>query len=35
MKSDTFPTKVTLRFPRVLKIRYDKDWEEALTLQGL
>jgi DNA ligase-4 len=26
MASDTFGAPVTLRFPRVVKIRYDKDW---------
>lgn len=29
--SDQFPTLYTLRFPRVLKIRYDKNWDEAFT----
>ena len=25
IKANTFPTKMTLRFPRVVQIRYDKD----------
>jgi ATP-dependent DNA ligase len=29
--SDQYPTMYTLRFPRVLKIRYDKPWDEAFT----
>lgn len=29
--SDQYPTLYTLRFPRVLKIRYDKLWDEAFT----
>jgi DNA ligase 4 len=29
--SDQYPTMYTLRFPRVLKIRYDKNWDEAFT----
>jgi hypothetical protein len=29
--SDQYPTMYTLRFPRVLKIRYDKCWDEAFT----
>ena len=28
--SDQYPTFYTLRFPRVVKIRYDKDWNEGL-----
>jgi DNA ligase-4 len=27
--SDQYPTMYTLRFPRVLRIRYDKNWDEA------
>ena len=30
-KSQFFPTRHTLRFPRVFKIRYDKDWFECMT----
>lgn len=30
MVSEAFPTKCTLRFPRVLKIRYDKSWNDAM-----
>lgn len=26
IKSDAFATEKTLRFPRVVKVRYDKDW---------
>lgn len=33
--SEQYPTFYTLRFPRVVKIRYDKDWHEALNQQGL
>ena len=29
--SDQYPTMYTLRFPRVLKVRYDKGWDEAFT----
>lgn len=29
--SDQYPTMYTLRFPRVLKIRYDKNWDEGFT----
>jgi DNA ligase-4 len=29
--SDQYPTLYTLRFPRVLRIRYDKSWEEGFT----
>lgn len=35
MISDAFPTKCTLRFPRVLKIRYDKSWNEAMNREQL
>ena len=30
-----YPTQYTLRFPRVLKIRYDKPWNEAMTRKDL
>ena len=33
--SDQYPTLYTLRFPRVLKIRYDKNWDEAFTESDL
>lgn len=33
--SDAFAAPVTVRFPRVAKIRYDKDWNEAMTLEDL
>lgn len=31
--SDAFPTKLTFRFPRVDKIRHDKNWNECMTYQ--
>jgi len=31
IQTTTFASEYTLRFPRVVKIRYDKDWYEALT----
>ncbi len=33
--SEAFSAPVTLRFPRVVAIRYDKDWNEALKLEEL
>lgn len=33
--SDSYPTGHTLRFPRVVKIRYDKDWNEAETVKNI
>lgn len=30
--SDSFPAKMTFRFPRVSRIRYDKNWNECMTL---
>eukprot|EP01022_Parablepharisma_sp_SALTPOND_P011968 TRINITY_DN15277_c0_g1_i1.p1 TRINITY_DN15277_c0_g1~~TRINITY_DN15277_c0_g1_i1.p1 ORF type:complete len:732 (-),score=68.46 TRINITY_DN15277_c0_g1_i1:510-2705(-) len=33
--SDQYPVKHTLRFPRVMKIRYDKSWDDTLTLDQL
>lgn len=33
--SDSYPTRFTLRFPRVVKIRYDKDWSEAETIKNI
>lgn len=35
IKSDAFCAEKTLRFPRVVKIRYDKDWNEALKFEDL
>ncbi|XP_064490399.1 DNA ligase 4-like [Ornithodoros turicata] len=32
-KSDRFRTEVTLRFPRVVSIRYDKPWYDVLTFR--
>lgn len=31
----TFPAKLTIRFPRVINIRYDKAWSEALKFDEL
>ena len=33
--SDTFPSKITLRFPRVVKTRFDKNWSEVLQYDEL
>jgi len=33
--SESYPTGYTLRFPRVVKIRYDKDWNEAQTMNDI
>ena len=33
--SDQYPTMYTLRFPRVLRLREDKAWHEAMTEQDL
>jgi DNA ligase-4 len=33
--SDAFPTKLTLRFPRVVKVRYDKSCEDAMKYEEL
>ena len=33
--SDSYPTGYTLRFPRIVKIRYDKDWNEAERVEAL
>jgi hypothetical protein len=35
IKSDAFAAEKTLRFPRVVKIRYDKDWWEGLKMEEL
>mmetsp|Transcript_60733 Transcript_60733/g.69397 ORF Transcript_60733/g.69397 Transcript_60733/m.69397 type:complete len:784 (+) Transcript_60733:504-2855(+) len=33
--SVSFPSGCTLRFPRVLKIRYDKDWSDSMSVEQL
>jgi ATP-dependent DNA ligase len=33
--SDQYPTFYTLRFPRVIRIRYDKDWNDGLNHEQL
>jgi DNA ligase 4 len=33
--SDKFPTNFTLRFPKVHKIRYDKNWDQSTTFSEL
>ena len=33
--SETFPSKVTLRFPRVVKARFDKSWSDTLQYNEL
>ena len=33
--SETFPSKVTLRFPRVVKTRFDKIWSDTLQYDEL
>ena len=35
IRSNAFLTEYTLRFPRVVKIRYDKDWNECLDEEDL
>ncbi|XP_042871458.1 DNA ligase 4-like [Penaeus japonicus] len=35
IKSDVYKTGVTLRFPRVEKVRYDKPWYDTLTTKEL
>jgi len=35
MRSNTFPTDYTLRFPRTAKVRHDKEWWEMMTLENL
>lgn len=32
ISSQAFGAPVTFRFPRVVKIRYDKDWNEGTTM---
>lgn len=31
--SDFFKNKITLRFPRIEKVRYDKPWHECMTIE--
>jgi len=33
MTSNTFLSKITLRFPRIEKVRYDKPWQDCLTIE--
>lgn len=33
--SESYPARFTLRFPRVVKIRYDKEWSEAQTMKDI
>ncbi|KAL5243761.1 hypothetical protein ACI65C_011171 [Semiaphis heraclei] len=33
MTSHTFKSKITLRFPRIEKVRYDKPWQDCLTVK--
>lgn len=33
MTSHSLKSKITLRFPRVEKIRYDKPWHDGLTVE--
>lgn len=35
VSSESFPTKVTLRFPRLVKARYDKSWSDGLKYNEL
>lgn len=35
IRSNTFVPDYTLRFPRVVKIRYDKDWNDSMKLEEL
>lgn len=35
IRSNSFPCDYTLRFPRVVKIRYDKDWHECMTYEDM
>jgi hypothetical protein len=34
-QSESYPAGYTLRFPRIVKIRYDKDWSEAQTVKDI
>ncbi|XP_039278065.1 DNA ligase 4 [Nilaparvata lugens] len=33
VRSDAYPVNFTLRFPRIEKVRYDKRWQDCLTLK--
>lgn len=33
MPSHTFKSKITLRFPRIERVRYDKPWHDCLTVK--
>lgn len=33
MTSHTFKSKITLRFPRIERVRYDKPWHDCLTVK--
>jgi len=33
MTSHTFKNKITLRFPRIERVRYDKPWHDGLTVK--
>lgn len=33
MKSNTFPTDYTLRFPRTANVRHDKEWHEVMRVE--
>ncbi|RZF41479.1 hypothetical protein LSTR_LSTR000193 [Laodelphax striatellus] len=33
VRSDAYPVNYTLRFPRIEKVRYDKRWQDCLTLK--
>lgn len=35
IRTTSFPSDYTLRFPRVVKIRYDKDWHECMTYEEM
>jgi len=33
MTSNTFKSRITLRFPRIERVRYDKPWHDCLTVK--
>jgi DNA ligase-4 len=35
IKNQSFPCGMTLRFPRVVKVRFDKDWWEGMSSREL